>query len=79
MNTAFRLHMKLLFNNIFLHLASLAIIYGQVASPTRFSLKSVGDGEVSYFDDGFASNVVAEIRLMGLTNMVWYWPRTVNA
>ena len=57
--------MKSLFNNIFLHLASLAIIYSQIASPTRFSLKSATDGEVSYFDDGFASNVVAEIRLMG--------------
>ena len=63
--------MKLLFNNIFLHLVSLAIIYGQVASPTRFSLKSTGDGEVSYFDDGFASNVVAEIRLMG-DSLTWF-------
>ena len=71
MNTASRLHMKLLFNNIFFHLASLAIIYGQVASPTRFSLKSAGDGEVSYFDDGFASNVVAEIRLMG-DSLTWF-------
>jgi len=71
MNTASRPHMKLLFNNIFLHLVLLAIIYGQVASPTRFSLKSTGDGEVSYFADGFASNVVAEIRLMG-DSLTWF-------
>ena len=48
--------MKLLFNRIILHLASLVFIYGQFSSPSRFSLKSAGDGEVSYFEDGFASN-----------------------
>ena len=63
--------MKLLFNSIFLHLVSLVLIYGQLASPSRFSLKSAGDGEISYFEDGFASNVVAEIRLMG-DSLTWF-------
>ena len=63
--------MKLLFNNIILHLVCLTIINGQFTSPNRFSLKSAGDGEVSYFDDGFASNVVAEIRLMG-DSLTWF-------
>ena len=71
MSTVFQLHMKLLFNSIFLHLVSLVLIYGQLASPSRFSLKSAGDGEVSYFEDGFSSNVVAEIRLMG-DSLTWF-------
>ena len=57
--------MKLLFNNIILHLVCLTTISGQFTSPNRFSLKSAGDGEVSYFEDGFASNVVAEITSSG--------------
>ena len=71
MSTASQLRMKLLFNRIILHLASLVFIYGQFSSPSRFSLKSAGDGEVSYFEDGFASNVVAEIRLMG-DSLTWF-------
>ena len=63
--------MKLLFNNILLSLICLAFINGQSLSPKRFSLKSTGDGEVSYFDDGFTSNVVAEIRLMG-DSLTWF-------
>ncbi|MEC7855743.1 MAG: hypothetical protein VYC61_03285, partial [Candidatus Neomarinimicrobiota bacterium] len=54
-----------------MHLVSLVLIYGQLASPSRFSLKSAGDGEVSYFEDGFSSNVVAEIRLMG-DSLTWF-------
>jgi len=63
--------MKLLFNNILLSLICLAFINGQPISPQRFSLKSTGDGEVSYFDDGFTSNVVAEIRLMS-DSLTWF-------
>jgi len=63
--------MKLLFNNIILYLVCLTLLNGQFTSPKRFSLKSAGDGEVSYFDDGFASNVVAEIRLMG-DSLTWF-------
>jgi len=63
--------MKLLFNNILLSLICLAFINGQPISPQRFSLKSTGGGEVSYFDDGFISNVVAEIRLMG-DSLTWF-------
>jgi hypothetical protein len=49
----------------------LTLTNGQFTSPNRFSLKSAGDGEISYFDDGFASNVVAEIRLMG-DSLTWF-------
>ena len=63
--------MKLSFSNILLYLVSLTTVWGQVSSPNRFSLKSTGDGEVSYFDDGFSSNVVAEIRLMG-DSLTWF-------
>ena len=64
--------MRLLFNSSLLYLITLTLIYGQFhTSPSRFSLKSAGDGEVSYFDDGFASNVVAEIRLMG-DSLTWF-------
>ena len=44
--------MKLSFSNILLYLVSLTTVWGQVSSPNRFSLKSTGDGEVSYFDNG---------------------------
>ena len=71
MNTVLRLLMKLSFSNILLYLVSLTTVWGQVSSPNRFSLKSAGDGEVSYFDDGFSSNVVAEIRLMG-DSLTWF-------
>ena len=64
MNIASQLLMKFLFNRIIIFFYFLACIYGQVFAPKAFSLRSAGDGEVSYFEDGFRSNFVAEIQLM---------------
>ena len=49
----------------------LSQLIGQVSSPERFSLKITGEGEVSYFEKGFSSNVVAEIRLME-DSLTWF-------
>ena len=44
---------------------------GQYSSPHKFSLKSASDGEISFFQDGFNSNIVAEIKLMS-DSVTWF-------
>jgi len=46
-------------------------LFGQSAIPQRFALKLMDGGEISYFEEGFSSNVVAEIRTMG-DSLTWF-------
>ena len=63
--------MKLSYNKIVYHILFFSIGLGQYSSPHRFSLKSASDGEISFFQDGFNSNVVAEIKLMS-DSLTWF-------
>ena len=63
--------MKLLYNKIILYALLFSIGLGQYSGPHRFSLKSASDGEISFFQDGFNSNVVAEIKLMS-DSLTWF-------
>ena len=71
MNTVNPFYMKLSLNKLIASLCLVAWIFGQSATPNRFALKSMDGGEISYFDDGFTSNVVAEIRTMG-DSLTWF-------
>ena len=71
MNIASQLLMKFLYNRIIIFFYLLGCINGQVFAPKVFSLRSAGDGEVSYFEDGFRSNFVAEIQLMK-DSLTWF-------
>ena len=63
--------MKLSLNKLIASLYLVSWLFGQSATPNRFALKSTDGGEISYFDDGFTSNVVAEIRTMG-DSLTWF-------
>ena len=63
--------MKLSYNKIVYHILLISMGLGQYSSPHRFSLKSASDGEISFFQDGFNSNVVAEIKLMS-DSLTWF-------
>lgn len=63
--------MKLSYNKIVYHILLFSIGLGQYSSPHRFNLKSASDGEISFFQDGFNSNVVAEIKLMS-DSLTWF-------
>ena len=63
--------MKLSYNKIVYHILLFSIGLGQYSSPYRFSLKSASDGEISFFQNGFNSNVVAEIKLMS-DSLTWF-------
>ena len=63
--------MKLLYNRLIIYILLSALGFSQNPSPFRYSLKSTTDGETSFFEDGFNSNVVAEIKLMG-DSLTWF-------
>ena len=63
--------MKSLSNKILLYILISAYGFSQYSNPLRFSLKSANDGEITYFNDGFNSNVVAEIKLMS-DSLTWF-------
>ena len=63
--------MKSLFNKILFYILISAFGFSQHSSPYRFSLKPGNDGEITYFNDGFNSNVVAEIKLMS-DSLTWF-------
>ena len=63
--------MKLSYNKIVYHILLFSIVLSQSSSPHRFSIKSASDGEISFFQDGFNSNVVAEIKLMS-DSLTWF-------
>ena len=63
--------MKSLSNKILFYILISAFGFCQQSSPYRFSLKPGNDGEITYFNDGFNSNVVAEIKLMS-DSLTWF-------
>ena len=63
--------MKLLYNKIVIYILISVLGYSQNTGPYRYSLKSTVDGETSFFEDGFNSNVVAEIKLMS-DSLTWF-------
>ena len=63
--------MKSLSNKILFYILISAFGFSQYSSPYRFSLKPGNDGEITYFNDGFNSNVVAEIKLMS-DSLTWF-------
>ena len=63
--------MKLSYNKIVYHILLFSLGLSQYSSPYRFSLKSASGGEISFFQDGFNSNVVAEIKLMS-DSLTWF-------
>ena len=71
MNTVRLFFMKLSFNKLIVILCLAAWLSGQSGTPYRFALRSADGGEISYFEDGFSSNVVAEIRTMG-DSLTWF-------
>ena len=71
MNIASQLLMKFLYNSIIIFFYLSVCLKGQPFAPNVFSLRSAGDGEVSFFEDGFKSNFVAEIQLMK-DSLTWF-------
>tara|TARA_B110001452_G_scaffold140580_1_gene116899 strand:- start:426 stop:2522 length:2097 start_codon:yes stop_codon:yes gene_type:complete len=63
--------MKLSYNRLIIYTLLSALGFSQNPSPYRYSLKSTTDGETSFFEDGFNSNVVAEIKLMS-DSLTWF-------
>ena len=63
--------MKLSYNRLIIYTLLSALGFSQNPSPYRYSLKSTTDGETSFFEDGFNSNVVAEIKLM-TDSLTWF-------
>ena len=63
--------MKSSYSNIIYLLLLFSLVFSQYSSPQRFSLKSSSDGETSFFQEGFNSNVVAEIKLMS-DSLTWF-------
>ena len=63
--------MKLLYNKTLFITLFFSLTYAQYLSPQRFQMRSTSDGEISFFDEGFNSNVVAEIKLMG-DSLTWF-------
>ena len=64
-------YMKLSLNRSIAILCLGVWLFGQSAIPQRFALKLMDGGEISYFEEGFSSNVVAEIRTMG-DSLTWF-------
>ena len=64
-------HMKLSYNKLIIYILLSVLGFSQNPSPYRYSLKSTTDGETSFFEDGFNSNVVAEIKLMS-DSLTWF-------